>query len=163
MLSKNLFFARFALIIFGIIIAPQAPLFASFPSGTKVLTPKGLIPIEDLMLLSTPITSLDPETGAIDSTKISCIKLGFEFGLIEITTDKGTVTVGKKQRIYERKRQGFIAAEHLRINDILVSIKYGHCVCLYTEEVGSYSNAYDLFLEKPLAYFLTELRLLGTK
>lgn len=137
---------------------------ASFPEGTIILTPSGPQPIEALSgNLDKPITSLNPVDGTITKTKINCIRIGFECKLMLIATDKGSVIVGKKQKLFEGKKCKFVAAEDLCPGDVLASKDRGNCTCLYLEEVGNRGNMYEISLEKPNAYFVSELRLLAIK
>lgn len=137
---------------------------ASFPAGTVILTPAGGQLIETLVAnLDKPITSLNPLDGTISKTKINCMRVGFECKLIRITTDQGSLVVGKKQKLFAGNRDQFVPAEDLNPGDVLSSKNVGNCICLYFEEVGSCGNTYEIVLERPNGYFVSDLRLLAIR
>ena len=168
-------------IIFFCLSSLQNPLLASFPHGTKILTPHGLVAVEALNF-ETPITGYDPKTNTFPDVKIKQFKVSTSCVVMVIRTDRGTIICDPEQLFYEqmsahrdalsRKKADsniielqvndacFVMAQDLQVGDILINKDFEPCMCLRISAVLQGGPAYGIVLDAPHLFFSSDVQVL---
>ncbi len=133
--------------------------YASLASGTKLTTLTQDVNIEsvspgDLLL------GYNPFNQTLSSVAIKYVTAYQAKAMMRIITNIGFICASSDQLFYECSKQNFVAAADLRVGNVLRTCDNAACVCLAIEHIDIPTTMYDLELDEPHIFFVSDVHVM---
>jgi len=163
--------------LFIFVFSLQSTTFASIALGTVVKTSQGFISVENLkagdkvVAPNFKVLNKDGENKKdILSTKASLLEVVITNisnrvvdKVVLIKTDMGDMQTDEEQLFWEFENNSFVKAKDLKPGNIFINISddaFDFCQCLAVVTLDSSTVLYDLTLEEPHIFFVSEAQIL---
>lgn len=146
-------------LFFIFITISHAYVFSGLVSGTKIMTIKNPVPIEDLVVGNKIMgyNRIDDSFPEVTIEKICTEEIK---GTYVIATDKGEIYASGDQLFYEITIDDFIKAEQLKVGNILQTKDLKECLCISIEKKNTQTMVYDIILQEPHLFFSSDAQVL---
>ena len=141
-----------------LIVNWHASIMPGLAVGTKILTPSGLVAIEDLSV-GDRVIGYDPTTHEYLSVPIKDISSYALFDFLIIETDKGIITTSQDQLFYDVVQEKFIPAMAINKDSVFITYDNERCTCIGVVKGSAWTTFYDLTLNEPHIFFSSEAQI----
>lgn len=157
----SLFFLRLlnsSILLFSLLFIVHNTLLPAIVAGTLIKTQHGLIPIEELNV-GDKVLAFAPDKSHIE-VRIGNIVLVEPEKTIIIETDRGNICTSENQLFYDPKLDSWIKAKNLTRQHNLLDANQNNGTCLAIKSANTTINMYEIFLEPPHTFFLSDSQVL---
>lgn len=134
--------------------------FSGLISGTKLVTPTGDDFVE-AMSVGQVITGYDLLHEGLVPAEIKGITEYTVEQVVLIRMGKDSICASPDQLFYESTRHDFVAAKDIKPGDLFVTQEHTLCVCSGIEHINVSMTMYDIELEEPHLFFVSDAHILA--
>ena len=152
-MSSHVFSSIIKRILIVFLLASHGISYCDIVAGTTILTPHGLIPIEEINVGDYVIGCENNTLVSNEVTKITSAEINVVF-IIE--TAQGVIQATKNQFFYDPLIKQWIQAKKLTTNNIFLSSDLTHCSCQSITSLVQKTTVYKISTQSPHNFFISD-------